>query len=235
MSVNPPEALARAACREAGVDEDFWWSRLNGETAEELANDANELAALERERVYRRDHPPDQATLDREAAENEARIAEIVDQVAANKAEIDQLSARVAEIRREEGGRNAQFNAQIAKLDARAAALRAEIRGRLAARGTLGSPRETRPRRSRAGAGSAASRDGPSDEPPLDGRGSRLRPELIVRVPLEGTAVVELHAESFEDQQRLLRWLLASDAVLDLSVDVLRVVADLLGEEGGAE
>jgi hypothetical protein len=42
---------------------------------------------------------------------------------------------------------------------------------------------------------------------------------------------VELHAESYEDEWRLLRWLVASDAVLDLSVDVLRAVADLLGEE----
>jgi len=251
--------MARAAAAEAGIP--GLWHRLRGDTREELRADAEELA-------YERDHPPDQATLDREAAENEARIAECKEQVAANKAEIAEIKARIddlddlpEELLQAEGpltltgtdedgnvwtgpveridlargfADRRRIDAQIAKLDARADALRAEIHRRLAERSGMDSgprARESRPRPTRAGAGSQASRDGPSDEPPLDGRRLRLRPELIVRVPLEGTAVVELHAESFEDEWRLLRWLVASDAVLDLSVDVLHAVSDLLGEE----
>jgi hypothetical protein len=78
--------MARAAAAEAGIP--GLWHRLRGDTREELRADAEELA-------YERDHPPDQATLDREAAENEARIAECKEQVAANKAEIAEIKARI--------------------------------------------------------------------------------------------------------------------------------------------
>jgi hypothetical protein len=214
--MNDREALARAAASEAGLPLDLS-DRLRGDTFGELLADAIAFAGAAKT-------SPSQETLDRLdreaiAAEEERREVE---------ARIALLDARAAEIK----ARQAWRDARLRSLNSRIDALRAEIRERLAERDVRPRARESRPRRRRAGAGSQASRDGP-DEPPLDGR-LRQPPELVVRLRLEGRTEVQLLADTAEDQARLLHWLATADVVLHLSATVLRLVADLLGEEGGA-
>ena len=142
-SSKPVEALARSAAVEAGIAD--LWDRLRGDTPEELRADAEKLA-------YMADHPPDQATLDKQRREAAERIAESEAQVAEAEAEIARLDARIAEITTRRRKERERFDARIAENHARIAALRAEIRERMAARpGSAPRAREQRPRRTRAG------------------------------------------------------------------------------------
>jgi hypothetical protein len=234
--VDDHEAIARAAATEAGLDDDLWWYRLDGDTGEELVEDALDVARrLElhhlRQRLGIGRLPSEEVAWDEECRETEAAIAYYEARIAQERS---RGNGPPYEARAEQAER-AWTDARIRANKARMAASRALIRtieerlpASLDVDRSAPRARESRPRRTRAGSGSEASRDGPSDEPPLDGRGLRLRPELLIRLPLEGTAEITLAADSYEDEWRLLRWLIASDAVLDLSVTVLRAVADLL-------
>jgi hypothetical protein len=205
----------RAAAVEAGLGEWLWYV-LEGDTPEELLASAIRL----------RDEfnsPAGQAAINEVVRE----VAETDSDMAATEAKLRQgddplVMATLREIRRLRG--------KVAVVAARVSALRIpESHVRLYA--PRPRARESRPRRARAGAGTEASRDGP-DEPPLDGL--RLQPELLIRLALEGEAEVQFVAESYEDERRLLGWLLAADCVLDLPAVVLRLALDLLDEEGGA-
>jgi hypothetical protein len=48
----------------------------------------------------------------------------------------------------------------------------------------------------------------------------RATPRLLVELPLEGEPTVELRAESYEDELRLLGWLLRSRALRQLGMQV---------------
>lgn len=50
------------------------------------------------------------------------------------------------------------------------------------------------------------------------------RPRLVVELPLEGEPRVWLEAETFEDEQRLVVWLLRSRALRQLGLQVYAVL-----------
>jgi hypothetical protein len=222
------EALARRACREAGLPEDVW-HRLHGDSYEELLDDARDLA-------FDRDYPPDPETTDRLGRalmeESAAKVRKSNAKVEAAKAARDVIVAR-QELR----------EAELAALNSQIAMLRAEIADRLAIRDVrqpAPRPREHRAGPRRAGAGSRTSRGDPSrpadePEPPLDQRRLRPPPQLSIGVPYEGQPQFRVHADSYEDEQRLLLWLHETDVLLDLARDVLRLVARLLDPEDEAE
>jgi hypothetical protein len=56
---------------------------------------------------------------------------------------------------------------------------------------------------------------------------ARRPPELVVVIPLEGVPALLIHAESFEDEARLLLWLAISRSPETLSWLVARLLEDL--------
>ncbi len=52
----------------------------------------------------------------------------------------------------------------------------------------------------------------------------REPPRLVIEVPLEGVPLVRLHAETWEDEGRLLAWARARPRVVELLGDALAAI-----------
>jgi hypothetical protein len=77
----------------------------------------------------------------------------------------------------------------------------------------------------------AARQDRLANSPPQR-LAARAAPALLVHVALERRGVIRLHADSFEDEQRLRAWLRSSRAIWDLHTDLERLL-DPLERDGG--
>ena len=65
-----------------------------------------------------------------------------------------------------------------------------------------------------------ADRSPPGGDESPSPRPARARPQLVVELPLEGAPLVRLVAESHEDEQRLVAWLLRSRELRQLGLVV---------------
>lgn len=88
-----------------------------------------------------------------------------------------------------------------------------------------------RPREHRRSSGSATRRGPPDDPDPLAHR-ERSRPELLIRLPLEGAGQIMFVADSSEDELRLRQWLRRSQTLATLAAILWRLLDDLDAVDG---